>query len=33
MDLAVIIAGFQRESCVLYRNTTHFEMIHRFGNR
>ena len=24
MDLAVIIAEFQRESCVLYRKTTHF---------
>ena len=24
MDLAVIIAGFQRESYVLYRKTTHF---------
>ena len=23
MDLAVIIAEFQRESCVLYRKTTH----------
>ena len=24
MDLAVIFAEFQRESCVLYRKTTHF---------
>ena len=24
MDLAVILAEFQRESCVLYRKTTHF---------
>ena len=26
MELAVMIAGFQRESCVLYRKTTHFEV-------